>query len=304
MPRTSSVDRRTVLKACSASLLLSVSPGGRAASNAEFAARLRALEAESGGRLGVGVLRGGERLDYRGAERFGLCSTFKLPLVALVLRDAALGKLSLDRVVAYSEDDMVPYAPVTSQHLQRGGMTVFELAKAAQITSDNVAANLLLRELGGPRGFTNRLRELGDGETRLDRYEPELNLVPPGETRDTTTPCAIAETVMGFVTGDTLTREHRDLLRTWMEATRTGAQRLRAGLPDAWPAGDKTGTGIGSGMANKYNDVAVAWPPGEEPIVIAAYFEADGEYDEIRTQDEAVLAAVGAAAVTWIGSGA
>ncbi len=244
-----------------------------------------------------------EWLSHRGDERFGLCSTFKLPLAALILRESELGGLKLDTFVRYSEADMVPYAPVTTENLAEGGMTVGALAEAAQKTSDNVAANLLLRLLDGPAGFTERLRSLGDDVTRLDRFEPEMNLVPPGEVRDTTTPNAMARTVAGCVSGSVLSLESARLLRRWMEETRTGSRRLRAGLPSGIPAGDKTGTGIAPGMANKYNDVAVVWPQRQAPVVIAAYFEADGEYASIRPQDEAVLKEVGVIAADWLALG-
>ena len=121
-------------------------------------------------------------------------------------------------------------------------MTISALAEAAQVTSDNVAANLLLARLGGPTGFTARLRELGDRQTRLDRLEPELNLVLPGDERDTTTPRAMAETASRLLTGDVLTPASREQLIDWMVKTRTGDRRIRAGLPKDWRAGDKTGT--------------------------------------------------------------
>lgn len=69
-------------------------------------------------------------------------------------------------------------------------MTLLALAEAAQTTSDGAAANLLLRELGGPAAFTAYCRARGDGTTRLDRFEPERNEVRAGDERDTTTPRA------------------------------------------------------------------------------------------------------------------
>ena len=60
---------------------------------------------------------GGHRLD----ERFAMCSTFKLPLAALILREADQGRLQLGDVVRYTQKDMVPFAPVTSQHLRKAG---------------------------------------------------------------------------------------------------------------------------------------------------------------------------------------
>ena len=258
----------------------------------EIHAALSELERRSGGRLGVAMLGFGLQTaaGHRTDERFGMCSTFKLPLAAFVLRDIQEGRLEADTAIHYSTDDLVPYAPVTEQFLERGYMSVTALAEAAQTTSDNVAANLLLRQIGGPAGLTKRLRAIGDEVTRLDRYEPELNLVPPGELRDTTTPAAMAATVRRLLEGQVLSEHYRDILVGWMKKTTTGRNRLRAGFPSNWQVGNKTGTGIAAGMPNKTNDVAVAWPDDGSPaLVVAAYYESDGSYGRMRREDAEVL---------------
>ncbi|MCK7593312.1 class A beta-lactamase [Pseudomarimonas salicorniae] len=272
-------------------------PTARAAGTAttSLGEALSALERAHGGRLGVQVvgLDGIPQAGHRADERFALCSTFKLLLAAVVLREAQHGRIDLNRPIRFGKADLVPYAPVVEKHLDAGALSLRELAHATQTTSDNVAANLLLRELGGPEGFTEKLRELGDTITRIDRIEPQMNLVPSGEVRDTTTPRAMAETVHRLFTTDLLDEASKATLKSWMIETRTGLRRLRAGLPADWEVGDKTGTGVASGMANKHNDVAVVWRPGLPPLVIAAYWEADGYYPKTRPQDEAVLAEVG-----------
>lgn len=292
--------RRQVLRSVTAAAALFLS--GCVRGGESFSDRLRAVEEHSGGRLGVHLWDAAKDLSagYRSDERFGMCSTFKLPLAAVVLQEADEGRLSLDTIVSYGEEDMVFYAPVTEAHLDQGGMTIAALAEAAQTTSDNVAANLLLKQIGGPAGFTGILRSVGDSTTRLDRFEPEMNLVPAGEVRDTTTPRAMALTVGRFFSEALLSMESKTLLRSWMEATRTGSKRLRAGFPSGWSAGDKMGTAIADGMVNKYNDVAVVWRTTTDPIVVTAYFEADARYDGIRPEDEAVLSSVGALAAERI----
>ena len=262
---------------------------------------LRALESRAGGRLGVCILNAetGRHVGHRMDERFPMCSTFKLPLAAIVLREADMGRLRLADTIAFSQKDMVPFAPVTGLSLEKGGMTVGALAEAAQVASDNVAANLLVRQLGGPAAFTAILRSLGDRTTRLDRFEPMLNLVLPGEVHDTTTPRAMARTMSGFLTGNLLTKRSRELLIAWMIATRTGDKRIRAGLPKEWRAGDKTGTGMADAMTDKYNDVAIAWPPGGSATIVAAYFDTAVRSAEIHDEDQAVLAEVGRIATAW-----
>jgi beta-lactamase class A len=268
---------------------------------ADASTALQTLESRAGGRLGVCILDAdtGREIGHRLDERFAMCSTFKLPLAAVILHEADSGRLRLSDAIRFSQKDMVSFAPVTSLHLAKGEMTVAALAEAAQVTSDNVAANLLLKRLGGPAAFTRILRSVGDEKTQLDRFEPTLNLVLPGEANDTTTPRAMANTMTRFLAGDLLKPSSRDLLTTWMIATKTGAKRIRAGLPKTWRAGDKTGTALADAMTDKINDVAIAWPPGQPPLVVTAYFDNDTRSADVRAEDEAVLADVGRIAAAW-----
>lgn len=265
------------------------------------AAALAAAEKAVGGRLGVCLLDTGsgrlvgQRLD----ERFAMCSTFKLALAAMVLREADQGRLQLDERLVFTKADLLPNAPNTSQHLAEGYMSVVALAEAAQTTSDNTAANLLLRRLGGPAAFTERLRAAGDTVTRLDRLETSLNLVVPGDDRDTTTPRAMATLVAKYLTTDWLAAASRERLIGWMVATTTGQKRIRAGFPAGWKAGDKTGTAQADAMTDKVNDIAIGFPPGRAPIVVTAYYDSARKTGATQAADEAALAAVGRAAAAW-----
>lgn len=156
---------------------------GLAASPSE--ARFAALEQRSGGRLGVGWIESGSDRQggYRATERFPMCSTFKLLLAGAVLKRVDDGKEQLGRVVHYGREELLSYAPTTSQHVA-AGMSVKELCVAAVTLSDNTAANLLLRSIGGPSQLTAFVRSLEDPMTRLDRTEPDLNESVP-ETRAT-----------------------------------------------------------------------------------------------------------------------
>jgi beta-lactamase class A len=140
---------------------------------------------------------------------------------------------------------------------------------------------------------------MGDTVSRLDRYEPDLGQVLSGDLRDTTSPLAIAQMTARITTTDLLSATSRARLVGWMRATATGARRLRAGLPADWPAGNKTGTGRDEGTTNKCNDIAVVFPPGRSPVIVAAYFDS-GEYTpQVEARHEAVLAEVGRIAARW-----
>lgn len=261
--------------------------GGQGGSERAFAAAA-AIEASVGGRLGVAALNTGtsERLTHRAEERFPMCSTFKWLLAAQVLSRVDAGQEALDRALRYGPADLLEYSPVTRKNVESGGLTIAELSAAAVQISDNTAANLLLATVDGPAGFTAFLRTLGDPTTRLDRTEPELNEAAPGDPRDTTTPAAMVEDLRTVLLGEALATASRERLIDWLVASTTGKTRLRAGLPGDWRVGDKTGT-CDRGFAN---DVAIAWPPGREPILIAAYLAgAEASFEDCS----AALAEVG-----------
>ncbi len=267
------------------------------ARRAGYEARLAALEARTGGRLGVVALDTGtgRRLAHRGGERFPLCSTFKVLLAGAVLQKVDRGETRLDRRLPYGKADLLAYAPVTTARVAEGGMTVGDLCAAAVEVSDNTAANLLLGDLGGPAAVTAFARALGDPRTRLDRTEPTLNEARPGDPRDTTTPAAMVGSLRALLLGPTLRPESRSRLEGWMAACTTGRTRLRAGLPPDWAAGDKTG----SGARGTANDVAILRPPHRAPILVAAYLTGSTASDSGR---DAVLAEVGRLVVEALGA--
>lgn len=235
---------------------------------------LAEIEARVGGRVGVFALDTGtgRLLAHRADERFAMCSTFKWALAAAVLARVDRAQLSLDERVSYGSTDLLEYAPVTREHVAEGSMTVDTLARAAVTVSDNTAANLLLAKIGGPAGFTQFVRSLGDLVTRLDRDEPTLNSNDPGDPRDTTSPRAMVGLMRRVLCGNALSPASCERLLDWLRACETGKDRLRAGLPQDWTVGDKTG----SGPRSTINDVAIAVPPHRAPILIAAYMSEGG----------------------------
>lgn len=284
------MNRRNLLKgAATAAMALVFRPAFSRGDAGEVAAvRLAALERKHGGRLGVAILDtgNGRRAGHRADERFLMCSTFKLLAVAAVLARVDRGVEQLDRRIVFGKESVLAWAPVTTHRVGAPGMSVAELCQAATTVSDNTAANLLLASLGGPAAVTSYVRGLGDPLTRLDRIEPELNVGAPGDVRDTTTPNAMLADLRALLLGNALSATSRRQLAEWLRATRTGADKLRAGVPGDWQVGDKTG----SGAHGESNDIAIIWPPQRKPLLVTAYYtaaSADG------TGRDAVLAEVG-----------
>ncbi len=291
------ISRRSVLGAGLSSVLaLSVggcippdqSPTGR------LIAMLRIIEAQTGGTLGAELfsVQNGLSIGLNRDQRFGHCSSFKLSLAALVLARNANGTDDGMRRVVWAESDLMSVSPFTTRRLSEGA-SLLELAEATQKFSDNAAANILLREVGGPEALTSFWRSIGDNVSRLDRIEPHLNNVPAAETRDTTTAPAMARTVAKLTFGDVLNEADRATLRQWMTDTSTGLRRVRAGLPSEWRAGDKTGTSIWPGMGSLYVDIGFAETPDRGPFTFATYLRMREQSDGIDPAAEAALAQVG-----------
>ena len=208
-----------------------------------------------------------------------MCSTFKLLAAAAVLDRVDKKQEQLTRFMPYTKADLLEYAPVTKQHINEGGMTLGALCAAALEHSDNTAANLLLKTIGGPEGYTRYARSLGDKETRLDRPEPDLNTAVPGDKRDTTAPAAMAANLHSLLLGRALSQGSREQLNTWLAANTTGNEMIRAGLPRDWKVGDKTGRGSNGAT----NDIAILRPPGKAPILLAVYYVGSaGPRDELQ----------------------
>ena len=295
------IKRRDFAIALGTGILLPAAPSAKA-SSVDPVARLRAIEQSAGGRLGAFVLDtgSGRSFGWRMDERFCHCSTFKLSLAAMVLRENDAGRLDLSETLAVSRADIVAYSPVVEENLAKGRLSFLTLAQAVQITSDNAAANVLLRRFGGPEAVTRFWREIGDNTSRLDGYEPSINVIPPGTDKNSTTPRIMAETVRKIVLGNVLGTANRERLQGWMASTKSGLNRIRGGIPSSWGGFDKTGTGMRPSVGNKTNDLAVLIPPGHgSPLIVTGYFENPAFSEDVRPADEAVLKALGEVAVAW-----
>ena len=279
-PIAPEISRRIVLGGAA----LLIAPAARAADG-----EIAELERKTGARIGLAALDtgSGKTLFHREAERFVMCSTFKLSLAAAILARADKGAEKLDRLVLYDKP-VLGVSPATTLNWPRG-MTVAALCEAAIIYSDNTAANILLTLLGGPAQITAFWRSLGDATSRLDDIEPKLN-VPDGE-RNTATPIAMLGNLKAILLGEALSAASRALLLHWMAANTTGGQMLRAGLPSGWQVGDKTGRWNGSDpKAFATNDLAIVTPSGRKPILIVCYTQGGSTDADARP---GVIASVG-----------
>lgn len=244
------------------------------------------LERASGRTIGaVAGARSRTSYRYRADQRFPMCSLFKTLLVGLLLRDHAYDDGFWRRRVTFSVDDIVVNSLVCASDHDRN-MSVSELADATLRYSDNTAGNLLLRLVGGPMAVTRFATDLGVRNTRLDRWEPELNVVAPGDPRDTSTPSDIHRLYGRLLVGDALDRLGQARLRDWMLRNTTARNRLGRALPQGAELADKTG----AGAYGVVNDAGVFWR-GDDLLSIVVMTRTD---DPSASNQDDVVAQVGA----------
>jgi beta-lactamase class A len=251
------------------------------------------LEQEFDARLGVYALDPITRAEvsYRADERFAFASTFKALAAGILLKTVPDDEL--DDVVYYGAGELLPNSPVTEANVDEG-MTLRAVAEAAVRFSDNTAGNIVLERLGGPEGFTQALRELGDTTSSSDRFETELNSAIPGDTRDTSTPRAFGIDLGTLLTTDSLGAVQQAQLIDWMTGNATGAELISAGLDAGWAVADKSG----AGAYGTRNDIALVWPPSGSPVVLVIM---STRSTEDAKYDNALIARAASAAVKGLG---
>lgn len=245
-------------------------------------------------------LETGERLSVRNTERFPMGSVYKFPIALTVLRRVDLGMLSLDQEVTIPPKEFAPgWSPLREHaHGQPIVLPLGDLLMHMVSISDNTASDAILKLLGGPVSVTTRLAELGASNVRVDRSETQMAAdlrKPDGpatyarDARDTSTPDAMAELLVTFWNRrDGLSPSSHDLLVDLMTRAKTGAQRIKAGVPAGATVAHKTGS-----MPGTANDAAIITSlDGRQHIALVVFTKASKR--DKTPEAEADIAAIAA----------
>ncbi|HET7252025.1 MAG TPA: class A beta-lactamase [Gemmatimonadales bacterium] len=281
--------------------------------------------------VGVAVLGTNERWLLERDRPLPMQSVFKAPLGAAVLDAVDRGRLRLDSTVVLRASDLsVPYSPVAAAYPSRTRWTLEELLTRAVETSDNTAADVLMRLIGGPAALTSWLRTRGIEGIEVDRYErvqqPEIlglgrfqpswvnqdsldraKLAVPEPARraammaylrgrrDTITPRGAVAFLAALQAGRLVSKPSTTRLLHMMTEAVTGPHRLRAGLPNGATLAHKTGTGpTVLGVCTATNDIGIATLPDGRRVAIAVLLSGSTADEAAR---DATLAAVARAAM-------
>jgi len=298
-----------------------------------------AIERDSKGRLGVALLDLKDRASWshRGSEHFPLQSVFKLPLAVAVLQAVEAGKFTLDQPIAVTRRDLSLYhSPLAARFKgERQEVKLRELVRLAAAESDNTAADLLMRLIGGPQTITAMLKAGGVAGISVDRYErvfqPEILGLPGygwdeiidtrafrarvqaipaaerrkrleatlGDRRDGATPDASVAFLEAFAKGNWLRQpEHSRMIEGFAANALTGKDRIRAGLPEGARLAHKTGLGpSAAGLNHATNDIGIVTLPNGRIFAIAVYLTGSTASPEQREAAHAAVARLAVAAL-------
>lgn len=244
--------------------------------------------------VAVQNIEGGEVWAWNGDKAFPMQSVFKAPLGAAVLSQVDLGKLSLDEVVTLEEKDISPaHSKIADAWPARTDYTVRELLTWAVGDSDNTAADVLMKRIGGPGALTAWMRGRRIADIRVDRYERELqteangmasfriawkgwpafsaarNTLPEAlrreatlrylaDPRDRATAVGALTFLRKLSNGELLKPKSTAMLLTLMSTANTGPRRMTDGLPDGATWAHKTGTSATDlGVTPVVNDIGI-----------------------------------------------
>ncbi len=262
--------------------------------------------------LGVGImdLPTAHTWALNGERPFPMQSVFKAPLGAAVLAEVDAGRLSLTERVTLREVDLSPpVSDVADAFPVVGAYTVEDLLVRAVGQSDNTAADVLMKRIGGPGAVEAWLDLKGVKGIRVDRYERELqteiygmasfraawkgamfgevrNAVPPpvrqaatqrylADPRDTATPRGMLEFLTRLASGQLISGPSTSRLLAIMTASATGPARLKAGLPPGATLAHKTGTSATDlNLTPATNDVGIVTLKGGRQLAIAVFLTA------------------------------
>jgi len=263
------------------SLLAFVAQPAAAASSPELSSLEQQLSSFVAGKSAdVGIaaldLNTGESISIKGNTPFPMASTVKVAVAALYLSQVDHGQRSLDDTV--------------------NGQSVRSLMARMLIHSDNIATDILLKDLGGPHALASWLQDNGVTGLHVDRTIAQLLSARRDlwDRRDSSTPTAMVDLLRRIYKAELIRPESRNYLLDLMARCETGKNRMKALLPNGVAVEHKTGT-----LTGLADDVGFITMPDGHRIAVAIFTR--GGTDRPRTIAEATRAIYDGfkAMVTW-----
>lgn len=240
--------------------------------------QIMATAEQAKGKVSVACSLPGTRLDcnLHPEARPPMQSVFKLPLGMAILDQVQRGHFTLDQPIRFLAADRIPgsYSPLQDKYPQANvEVPLRELLRLAVSLSDNCAADVLLRVLGGPKVLQAYIDSLGIQGFHVQDDEAGLDRDVLAQYRNWFAPSA-AVALLRLISDDPpLSPAHAALLSGWMHTPPDRPARLQQALPKGVDVAHKTGTsGVSpAGVAYATNDIGLIRMPDGRRLAVAVF---------------------------------
>jgi beta-lactamase class A len=173
-------------------------------------------------------------------------SVFKVPLAVTALHLVEQGKFSLDQPIRFlASDRILPhiYSPLQDKYPEaQVDIPMRELLRLAVYLSDNVAADIALRTIGGPAIVERYMESIGVNGFHLKDGEQGLHRDVAVQYRNWFEPAGAVQLLLRISDSSPLTREHTQLILEWMRDSPRTPNRIKGALPSGTIVMHKPGT--------------------------------------------------------------
>lgn len=247
-----------------------------ARNTADLEKRLAGIAAGKDARIGVAVVTdAGEIAGINIRQMFPMFSVFKFPLAIAVADKCAAAGIPLADSIAVAAGEMHTdtYSPMLAEYPadKPHKIPIAELLRLSLTQSDNNAADILLKFVGGPAAVTDLMRSRNIAGITILASEADMHADKLRAYSNIASPAAMARLFSSFRIdcSNPLYAEIRKLA----EACTTGSQRIPKHLGKAVVA-HKTGSGDidkESGKIDAINDAGYVLLPDGSSFAIAVF---------------------------------
>lgn len=229
--------------------------------------------------IGVSIVgnNGKNSLSFNGGGHFPLQSVFKYHIAVVVLSQIDLGKLSLEQKIKIEKKDLLPdlYSPLRDKYPDGVTLTIAELMKFMVTQSDNVACDILLKQISGPQVVEAYFKKYGIQDLSIKINEETQQTNWDLQYQNWTSPKAACASLARFYynRGKLLSQRSYDFIWNLMKTTETGKNRLRGQLPKGTLVAHKTGTSgtNKAGLSAAVNDIGIVFLPNGQFYFISVF---------------------------------
>lgn len=246
---------------------------------------LRKVIKDKRANVGIAIkIPGKESITLNNGNEYPTMSVFKFHLALAVTDHLNRNNLSPETPMHIQKSDLHhnTYSPIRDKYPEGNvTLTIQELLHYTVSLSDNNGCDILFRYMGGTDKVDSYIRSLGIEDFRIAATEEEMHSDHSKQYANWTTPAAAVELMEMFLSGKLFSPEYHQMLYMILTETKTGPDKLKAGLPADIVLGHKTGSSFRTpeGLKAADNDLGFVVLPDGRSYCIGVFVKDSYEDD-------------------------